>query len=59
MPDYPDFVTTLKRLHLKRKGNRPKMSPQKFYPSQVELQTQELIREELGEYAYMLQSAAQ
>lgn len=59
MPDYPDFVTTLKRLHLKRKGNRPKVSPQKFYPSQVELRTQELIREELGEYAYRLQSAAQ
>lgn len=58
MPDFPDFVNTLKKLHLKRKGNRPKVAPQKFYPSQVELQTQELIREELGEYAYKLQSAA-
>lgn len=58
MPDYPDFVTTLKRLHLKRKGNRPKVSPQKFYPSQVELRTQELIREELGEYGYRLADAA-
>ena len=58
MPDFPEFVDTLKKLHLKRKGNRPKVSPQKFYPSQVELQTQELIREELGEYAYRLQTAA-
>ena len=59
MPDYPDFVNTLKTLHIKKKGNRPKVSPQKFYPSQVELQTQELIREELGDYAYKLKSAAQ
>ena len=59
MPDYSDFVDILKKLHLKRKGNRPKVSPQKFYPSQVELQTQELIREELGDYAYKLKSAAQ
>ena len=58
MPDFPEFVDTLKKLHLKKKGNRPKVSPQKFYPSQVELQTQELIREELGEYAYKLQAAA-
>ncbi len=59
MPDYSDFVTILKKLHLKRKGNRPKVAPQKFYPSQVELQTQELIREELGEYGYRLADAAQ
>lgn len=58
MPDFPEFVDTLKKLHLKKKGNRPKVSPQKFYPSQVELQTQELLREELGEYAYKLQNAA-
>lgn len=58
MPDFPEFVDTLKKLHLKKKGNRLKVSPQKFYPSQVELQTQELIREELGEYAYKLQAAA-
>jgi len=58
MPDFPEFVDTLKKLHLKKKGNRPKVSPQKFYPSHVELQTQELLREELGEYAYKLQNAA-
>ena len=58
MPDYSDFVDILKKLHLKRKGNRPKVAPQKFYPSQVELQTQELIREELGEYGYRLADAA-
>ena len=58
MPDFPDFVNILKKLHLKRKGNRPKVAPQKFYPSQVELQTQELIREELGEYGYRLADAA-
>ena len=58
MPDFPEFVDTLKKLHLKKKGNRLKVSPQKFYPSQVELQTQELLREELGEYAYKLQNAA-
>ena len=58
MPDFPDFVNTLKKLHLKRKGNRPKVAPQKFYPAQVELQTQELIREELGEYGYRLADAA-
>ena len=58
MPDYSDFVNILKKLHLKRKGNRPKVAPQKFYPSQVELQTQELIREELGEYGYRLADAA-
>ena len=59
MPDFPQFVDILKKLHLKRKGNRPKVSPQKFYPSQVELQAQELIREELGEYGYRLADAAQ
>lgn len=59
MPDYPQFVDILKKLHLKRKGNRPKVAPQKFYPSQVELQAQELIREELGEYGYRLADAAQ
>lgn len=58
MPDFPDWINTLKKLHLKRKGNRPKVAPQKFYPSQVELQTQELIREELGEYGYRLADAA-
>ena len=57
MPDYSDFVNILKKLHLKRKGNRPKVAPQKFYPSQVELQTQELIREELGEYGYSATSS--
>lgn len=59
MPEFPDFVEQLKKLHLKRKGNRPKVAPQKFYPSQIELQTQELIREELGDYAYRLQANAQ
>lgn len=58
MPDYPQFVDILKKLRLKKKGNRPKVAPQKFYPSQVELQTQELIREELGEYGYRLADAA-
>ena len=33
MPDFPQFVDILKKLHLKRKGNRPKVAPQKFYPS--------------------------
>lgn len=59
MPEFPDFVETLKALHIKRKGNRPKVSPQKFYPSGIELQTQELLREELGDYGEKLQNAAQ
>lgn len=35
------------------------MSANRFYPARVDLQTQELIREELGNYAYKLQNAAQ
>ena len=56
---YSDFIDTLDELHIKKKGKRPKMSANRFYPARVDLQTQELIREELGNYAYKLQNAAQ
>ena len=56
---YSDFIDTLDELHIKKKGKRPKMSANRFYPARVDLQTQELIREELNNYAYKLQNAAQ
>lgn len=56
---YSEFIDTLDNLHIKKKGKRPKMSANRFYPAQADLQTQELIREELSHYAYKLQNAAQ
>lgn len=56
---YSDFVETLKDLRIKKKGMRPKMNPNRFYPAQAELQTQELLRDELSNYSYRLQTAAQ
>ena len=56
---YSEFIDTLDNLHIKKKGKLPKMSANRFYPAQADLQTQELIREELSHYAYKLQNAAQ
>ena len=56
---YSEFIDTLDNLHIKKKGKRPKISANRFYPAQADLQTQELIREELSHYAYKLQNAAQ
>jgi SPP1 gp7 family putative phage head morphogenesis protein len=55
---YPDFVNRLKELKLKKKGARKKVAPNKFYPHKIELQTVELIREELKDYCSRLQEAA-
>lgn len=55
---FAEFVKNLRTLNLKRKGQRPKMNPNKFYPSQAELQTQEVMREELNNYADKLEKAA-
>lgn len=56
--NYADLVNTLKTLNIKKKGNRPKVNPNKFYPSQLELQTKELLAEELEEYGERLLKAA-
>lgn len=56
--NYADLVNTLKTLNIKKKGNRPKVNPNKFYPSQLELQTKELLAEELEEYGDRLLKAA-
>ena len=55
---FAEFVKNLRTLNLKKKGQRPKMNPNKFYPSQAELQTQEVMREELNNYADKLEKAA-
>lgn len=57
--DFPEHVNTSKKIGTKKKGSRPRVNPAKFYPSQVELQTQELLHAELGEYAKKLQDASQ
>ncbi len=57
--DFPEHVNTSKKIGTKKKGSRPRVNPAKFYPSQVELQAQELLRTELGEYAKKLQGASQ
>lgn len=56
---FAEFIQNLRTLRLKKKGQRPKMNPNKFYPSQAELQTQEALYEELGNYADKLEQAAQ
>ena len=53
------MIKNLRTLGLKKKAKRPKLNPNKFYPSHVELQTQEAIREELSNYAYKLEKAAE
>ncbi|MBR6448374.1 MAG: minor capsid protein [Fibrobacter sp.] len=55
---FAEFIQNLRTLKLKKKGQRPKMNPNKFYPSQAELQTQEVMREELNNYADKLEKAA-
>lgn len=57
--DFPEHVNTSKKIGTKKKGARPRVNPAKFYPSQVEIQAQEILREELGEYAKKLQGASQ
>lgn len=56
---FAEFIQNLRTLRLKKKGQRHKMNPNKFYPSQAELQTQEALYEELGNYADKLEKAAQ
>ena len=58
MASYSDFVNQLKRLNLKKKGKKPKVSPNKFYPYGVESQTTELLKGELDGYAAKLSRAA-
>lgn len=57
--DFPEHVNTSKKIGTKKKGSRPRVNPAKFYPSQAELQAQELLHTELGEYAKKLQGASQ
>lgn len=57
--DFADFVNNLKTLNIKKKGKRPRMNPNRFYPYQAELQTQEALYGELGDYASRLEKAAQ
>ena len=57
--DFPEYVNTSKKIGTKKKGPRPRINPAKFYPSQVELQAQEILNEELGEYAKKLNGASQ
>lgn len=55
---YGKFVNDLKELNIKKKGKKPKVSPQKFYPSQAELQAQELLKDELNNYSARLYRGA-
>lgn len=55
---FAEFVKNLRTLKIKKKGMRPKVNPNKFYPYQADLQTEEALREELKDYANRLEIAA-
>lgn len=55
---YPEFINNLKDLNIKKKTKRPKVSPNKFYPYQIELQVKELLYNELKDYSRKLEEVA-
>ena len=55
---FAEFVKNLRTLKIKKKGMRPKVNPNKFYPYQADLQTEEALRDELKDYANRLEIAA-
>lgn len=57
--NYGKFVNDLKDLNIKKKGKKPKVSPQQFYPAQQEAQATELMQEELDDYSAKMEKAAQ
>lgn len=55
---YPEFVNRLKELGINKRTKKLKVSPNKFYPHKIELETIELLREELDDFGEQLTLAS-